>query len=101
MTVTAEEFLRRLLLHVLPHGFVRIRFFGFLANRRRKSLLPLCRKLLRRPVQPSPADTPPPGSSASLWRCPRCGGPMLLIESFTASQIGSALAEARNHIDSS
>jgi hypothetical protein len=37
MTVTAEEFLRRFLLHVLPHGFVRIRFFGFLANRRRKS----------------------------------------------------------------
>ena len=33
MTVTAEEFLRRFLLHVLPHGFVRIRFFGFLANR--------------------------------------------------------------------
>jgi hypothetical protein len=36
MTVTAEEFLRRFLLHVLPHGFFRIRFFGFLANRRRK-----------------------------------------------------------------
>ncbi len=34
MTVTAEEFLRRLLLHVLPRGFVRIRFFGFLVNRR-------------------------------------------------------------------
>jgi hypothetical protein len=45
MTVTAEEFLRRFLLHVLPHGFVRIRFFGFLANRRRKSLLPLCQQL--------------------------------------------------------
>ena len=47
MTVTGEEFLRRFLLHVLPHGFVRIRFFGFLANRRRKSLLPLCQQLLR------------------------------------------------------
>ena len=93
--------IRRLLLHVLPQGLVRIRFFGFLANRRRKSRLRLCQKLLRMPVQPSPADTPPPGSSSSLWRCPRCGGPMLLIESFTASQIGSALAEARNHIDSS
>jgi hypothetical protein len=101
MTVTAEEFLRRLLLHVLPHGFVRIRFFGFLANRRRKSLLPLCQKLLTIPVQPSPADTPQPGSSSSLWRCPRCGGPMLLIERFTALPIGSASAEARNHIDSS
>ena len=47
MTVTAEEFLRRFLLHALPHGFVRIRFCGFLANRRRKSLLPLCQQLLR------------------------------------------------------
>ena len=46
MTVTAEEFLRRFLLHALPRGFVRIRFFGFLANRRRKHLLPLCRRLL-------------------------------------------------------
>jgi hypothetical protein len=46
MTVTADEFLRRFLLHVLPHGFVRIRFFGFFANRRRKTLLPLCHELL-------------------------------------------------------
>jgi Putative transposase/Transposase zinc-binding domain len=102
MTVTAEEFLRRLLLHVLPQGFVRIRFFGFLANRRRKSLLPLCQNLLRITVQPTAADTLQPGSSSpSLWRCPRCGGPMLLIENFTAWQIRSAFAEARIHIDSS
>ena len=41
MTVTAEEFLRRFLLHSLPRGFVRIRFCGFLANRRRGELLPV------------------------------------------------------------
>ena len=41
MTVTAEEFLRRFMLHVLPRRFVRIRFSGFLANRRRRQLLPL------------------------------------------------------------
>ncbi len=46
MTVTAEEFLRRFLLHSLPRGFVRIRFCGFLANRRRGNLLPVCRQLL-------------------------------------------------------
>ena len=47
MTVTADEFLRRFLLHVLPRGFVRIRHFGFLANRSRAHLiLPLCRQLL-------------------------------------------------------
>ena len=42
MTMPVEEFLRRFLLHVLPRGFVRIRNFGFLANRHRATLLPLC-----------------------------------------------------------
>ncbi len=40
MTVSLDEFLRRFLLHLLPKGFVRIRHFGFLANRRRSTLLP-------------------------------------------------------------
>src|SRR5580704_464972 len=44
MTLSANEFLRRFFLHVLPPGFVRIRSFGFLANRSRTKLLPLCRK---------------------------------------------------------
>ena len=57
MTVTAEEFLRRFMLHILPRGFVRIRFSGFLANRRRKQLLPLCRSLL---------DVSPPTHSPAL-----------------------------------
>ena len=102
MTVTAEEFLRRFLLHVLPHGFVRIRFFGFLANRRRKSLLSLCQQLLRMVPHPGSPDTVQPDScSPALWRCPRCGGPMLLIESFTALQSCPSSAEWRNRIDSS
>ncbi|HTY62253.1 MAG TPA: transposase [Acidobacteriota bacterium] len=42
MTLTVNEFLRRSLLHTLPPGFVRIRFFGFMANRRRAELLPVC-----------------------------------------------------------
>ena len=46
MTLSLDEFLRRFLLHVLPKGFVRIRNFGFLANRRRATLLPLCFQLL-------------------------------------------------------
>ena len=46
MTLSVEEFLRRFLLHLLPRGFVRIRNFGFLANRRRALLLPLCAHLL-------------------------------------------------------
>jgi hypothetical protein len=46
MTLTCEEFLRRFLQHLLPKGFPRIRYFGWLANRRRCKLLPLCRVLL-------------------------------------------------------
>jgi hypothetical protein len=44
--LAVEEFLRRFLLHLLPPGFVRIRTFGFLANRNRATLLPLCLRLL-------------------------------------------------------
>jgi IS5 family transposase len=47
LTLAVEEFLRRFLLHLLPRGFVRIRHFGFLANRQRATLLPLCLQLLR------------------------------------------------------
>jgi hypothetical protein len=43
----ADEFLRRFLLHVLPSGFVRIRYFGLLANRHRTLLLNLCREYLQ------------------------------------------------------
>src|SRR5208283_2900618 len=62
MTVTAEEFLRRFMLHVLPRRFVRIRFSGFLANRRRRHLLPLCKQLLgdspqQRPEAPASGET--------------------------------------------
>ena len=46
MTLLAVEFIRRFLLHVLPQGFVRIRHYGFLCNRLRATLVPLCRKLL-------------------------------------------------------
>src|SRR5881296_22170 len=78
MTLTAEEFIRRFLLHVVPDGFVRIRHFGFLANRSRRTKLARCRALL----------TPPPAPAASaiesvaalmrrltgidIERCPRC-----------------------------
>jgi hypothetical protein len=85
MTLSLDEFLRRFLWHVLPKGFVRIRNFGFLANRRRATLLPLCFPLLRA-EQPSQTDQ---GSSASndLWHCPKCGGPMVVIERLTATEI--------------
>jgi hypothetical protein len=50
MTLPVDEFLRRFLLHLLPRGFMRIRNFGFLANRRRAELLPLCLRCFSYPV---------------------------------------------------
>jgi hypothetical protein len=88
MTLAAEEFLRRFLLHVLPRGFVRIRFFGLLANRRRSALLPLCRRLIEDSSAsrtPSPAVTQDSRSSGST--CPLCGGPMIVVERLTAQQL--------------
>jgi hypothetical protein len=101
MTVTTEEFLRRFLLHILPHGFVRIRFFGFLANRRRKTLLPLCQQLLRMPAPYCPDSIQPKVSSPALWRCPRCGSSMCLLQSFTATNLNALAVERRIRVDSS
>ena len=50
MTLEADEFIRRFLIHVLPPGFPRIRHYGLLANRHRKEDLALCRTLLSHPV---------------------------------------------------
>lgn len=101
MTVTVEEFLRRFLLHVLPAGFVRIRFFGFLANRRRKSLLPLCRQLLPTPTFNRVERSQPKASSTELWRCPHCGASMLLLRSFTAIELNSLTVNRSIRFDSS
>jgi hypothetical protein len=88
MTLTHEEFLRRFLQHVLPKGFPRIRYFGFLANRRRGELLPLCRILLGR-SQPDQehASSLVPFNEHEVWKCPRCQGPMQIVERLTAFQI--------------
>ena len=85
MVLTADEFMRRFLLHVLPDGFQRIRHYGFLANGHRRQKLEVIRKLLNAtpPVadkraatnEPAPAEVdpkePPP--------CPCCGGRMLIV----------------------
>jgi len=83
MTLPVDEFLRRFLLHVLPPGFVRIRHFGFLAHRRRGASLPLCFQLLAESDLARTKAEPEEKTDSSprlLWTCPRCGGPMVLIE---------------------
>jgi Putative transposase len=84
MTLAAEEFIRRFLLHTLPDGFQRIRHYGFLANGCRASKLTLCRQLLAVPPPPEP----PPGDYRERLRrltgrdldiCPCCGGPMVSL----------------------
>ena len=82
MELCTEEFLRRFFLHVLPRGFVRIRHFGFLSNRRRKQSLELCRSLLAEAGAP-PAAPAPASASANFWSCPDCGGVMVLVERLT------------------
>src|SRR6202140_1415053 len=88
LPLSLNEFLCRFLLHILPKGFVRIRNFGFLANRKRATLLPLCFQLLGSAQQPQAEQH---GSSTEdcpdLWRCPKCGGPMKVIERLTAAEI--------------
>jgi len=88
MTLSVNEFLRRFLLHLLPQGFVRIRHFGFLANRRRATSLPLCFQLL--PSRPRPQTEQDPSIANGphdLWRCPKCRGPMVVIERLTPAEI--------------
>jgi hypothetical protein len=88
LTLALDEFLSRFLLHLLPKGFIRIRNFGFLANRRRATLLPLCFQLLGT-VQKPPTnqDVSSTNDSHDLWCCPKCGGPMVVIERLTAAEI--------------
>src|SRR3546814_7252752 len=79
MTLAADEFLRRFLLHALPRGFHRIRHYGLLASARRKDHLERARRLLS--VAPPPAADPINEPEARPL-CPCCGGTMVIIEVF-------------------
>jgi hypothetical protein len=87
LTLSSDEFLRRFLLHVLPKGFVRIRNFGFLANRKRAKLLPLCFHMFGATPQPQVEQHVSGANDPPSWRCPQCGGPMRVIQRFTAAEL--------------
>ncbi|MET3583795.1 hypothetical protein ABID19_006861 [Mesorhizobium robiniae] len=91
MTVASDEFIRRFLLHVLPGGFHRIRYYRFLGNRYRAQKLACCRDLLGMPVaEPSDSrrakdyrDRYEDVTGNSLRQCPACRqGQMIIIETF-------------------
>ena len=85
MTLDADEFIRRFLLHALPDGFHRIRHYGFLANGSRGDNIALCHRLLdaRDTGACEPAENPPRGNrsliAADFAICPDCGGTMRRI----------------------
>ncbi len=87
MTLDAGEFLRRLLLHILPKGFMRIRHYGLLANRSRRTLLESCRQLLGVPRE-TPPQAPPETWQGLVQRltgkdptlCPLCGQGQLVVQ---------------------
>jgi len=89
MTLSADEFIRRFLLHVLPDGFQRIRYYGFLGNRYRREKLEKCRHLLGMPTPVASTNALPEDyrdryedlTGHSLHQCPQCGqGHMLVVK---------------------
>jgi hypothetical protein len=90
MTLATDEFIRRFLLHVLPAGFHRIRYYGFLASQSRDRNIARIRELLAAPLIPVDAikalDASSEEPKAPEHPCPCCGGPMRIIETFSRGQ---------------
>jgi hypothetical protein len=88
MTLSAPEFMRRFLLHVLPEGFHRIRHYGLLANAQRQHNLARVRELLH--VVPAAADPQAPEPAADsaqpTFVCPHCHAAMIIIQSFARGE---------------
>lgn len=102
MTLEADEFIRRFLMHVLPTGFHRIRYYGFLGSRRRRERLAECRRLLGVSATEVPADLHQSERDyhdryedligRSLRRCPHCGqGKMIVVAILPRSFVGSVI----------
>jgi hypothetical protein len=105
LTLEAVEFLRRLMLHIPPRGFQRLRHFGFLANRMRQEKLAQCRTLqghaTRPPVQEVPVDREvPAGEPGTL--CPVCQhGHMQLVQTLYRQPAAWDLSVSMPRLDTS
>ena len=103
MTLCVEEFIRRLLLHVLPAGLHRIRHYGLLANTTRRDNLARARELLMcsstshetqettdAQVKDTEGAHEARGRASATYVCPDCGTPMIIIETFERTQLPRA-----------
>ncbi len=92
-TVAAEEFIRRFLQHVLPHRFIKVRYYGFLSASHRKRLEKIKELLNVKPVATEPTDAAgseaPEECEAHVMRCPKCGGVMKLVGEITPKRTRS------------
>ena len=93
-TLSVEQFLQRFLQHILPKGFVKVRYFGFFAPNHRSTLTTL-QNLLAIEPSPTAADTSAESDSASpTFLCPACGSPMIFIRNLTPCAVARPLARS-------
>ena len=106
MTLEATEFIRRFLLHVMPQSFVRIRYYGYLANRHRQENLERCRQLLGPQQRPETShntaatwSAAAPGEDRGAGQCPRCQqGRMCIVGLLEVSVPRTALVRRRSTV---
>ena len=92
MTLAAVQFMRRFLLHLLPKGFVRIRTYGFLANRHRTAKLALCRQLIATAEAHAALDLEPAAANDRLGQCPACRrGRMVRVLMLSSADLATLL----------
>jgi hypothetical protein len=113
VTLDASEFIRRLLQHILPKGFRRIRQYGFLSNRDRTAKIKRCRELIVRAradvagssdtsaVDPSSADDGSETSEGRLWLCPHCGGKLVRTDEILTAPRPSSVSAVALRVDTS
>jgi hypothetical protein len=102
MTLDAVEFIRRYLLHILPSGFVKIRHFGFLANRNRRDDLTLCRTLLPTQTDPPPDILTGTQRNAVQRKCPLCQtGTLRIVDRVSAAALTVCSASIGVGLDTS